>query len=113
MVGSLVILTSWTSEEYRQSLRDAALDHYLTRPAEPAILQCFSHEAEGPCRGAVFTRNRPPRRQFALNRRLGKEQEALGPARFAGCNSYGQIARAEGQFGGFHNSTAVIGVLPE
>ena len=37
----------------------------------------------------------------------------LGPAGFVGCNTYGQIARAEGQFGGFHNCTAVVCVLPE
>ncbi|MDI1228589.1 MAG: FIST N-terminal domain-containing protein [bacterium] len=38
---------------------------------------------------------------------------SLTPASFAGCNTYGQIARAEGQFGGFHNCTAVIGVIPD
>lgn len=37
----------------------------------------------------------------------------LDPAQFIGCNTYGQIARAEGQFGGFHNCTAVVCVLPE
>ncbi|MEO5696244.1 MAG: FIST N-terminal domain-containing protein [Burkholderiaceae bacterium] len=37
----------------------------------------------------------------------------LEPAGFIGCNTYGQIARAEGQFGGFHNCTAVVCVLPE
>ncbi len=37
----------------------------------------------------------------------------LDPATFVGCNTYGQIARAEGQFGGFHNCTAVVCVLPE
>jgi hypothetical protein len=37
----------------------------------------------------------------------------LAPAIFAGCNTYGQIARAEGQFGGFHNCTAVVCVFPE
>ena len=36
----------------------------------------------------------------------------LGDARLVGCNTYGQIARAEGQFGGFHNCTAVVMVLP-
>jgi hypothetical protein len=36
----------------------------------------------------------------------------LDPAGFVGCNTYGQIARAEGQFGGFHNCTAVVCVLP-
>jgi hypothetical protein len=38
--------------------------------------------------------------------------ELLRPAGFVGCNTYGQIARAEGQFGGFHNCTAVVCVLP-
>lgn len=36
----------------------------------------------------------------------------LGGATFVGCNTYGQIARAEGQFGGFHNCTAVVMLLP-
>ncbi|MCA1665569.1 MAG: FIST C-terminal domain-containing protein, partial [Myxococcales bacterium] len=36
----------------------------------------------------------------------------LGDAAMVGCNTYGQIARAEGQFGGFHNCTAVVCVLP-
>ncbi|MDB5863618.1 MAG: hypothetical protein JWO70_1424 [Betaproteobacteria bacterium] len=39
--------------------------------------------------------------------------ELLKPAGFVGCNTYGQIARAEGQFSGFHNCTAVVCVLPE
>jgi hypothetical protein len=39
--------------------------------------------------------------------------ELLAPAGFVGCNTYGQIARAEGQFSGFHNCTAVVCVLPE
>ena len=38
--------------------------------------------------------------------------ESLGGAALVGCNTYGQIARAEGQFGGFHNCTAVVMVLP-
>ena len=37
----------------------------------------------------------------------------LDPAGFVGCNTYGQIARTEGQFSGFHNCTAVVCVLPE
>lgn len=37
----------------------------------------------------------------------------LEPAGFVGCNTYGQIARSEGQFNGFHNCTAVVCVLPE
>lgn len=43
---------------------------------------------------------------------LNSVVEALGGAQMVGCNTYGQIARAEGQFGGFHNCTAVVMVLP-
>lgn len=47
---------------------------------------------------------------------FGLELEALsdglGKASFVGCNTHGQIARAPGQFGGFHNCTAVVCVLP-
>jgi hypothetical protein len=38
--------------------------------------------------------------------------QMLGGANLVGCNTYGQIARAEGQFGGFHNCTAVVMILP-
>ena len=38
--------------------------------------------------------------------------DLLEPVGFVGCNTYGQIARAQGQFGGFHNCTAVVCVLP-
>jgi hypothetical protein len=39
--------------------------------------------------------------------------EALGQTAFAGCNTYGQISRAPGQFNGFHNCTAVVCILPQ
>ena len=47
--------------------------------------------------------------QFAYE--LGTVVERLGPAKMVGCNTYGQIARAEGQFSGFHNCTAVVLVI--
>jgi hypothetical protein len=37
----------------------------------------------------------------------------IGSAALAGCNTHGQIARAEGQFEGFHNCTAVVCVFPD
>lgn len=40
-------------------------------------------------------------------------RKTLGDIDFAGCNTYGQIARAEGQFGGFHNCTATVALLPD
>jgi hypothetical protein len=39
--------------------------------------------------------------------------ERLGNIDLVGCNTHGQIARAEGQFNGFHNCTAVVCVIPE
>lgn len=37
----------------------------------------------------------------------------LGDASLVGCNTHGQIARAEGQFEGFHNCTAVVCVFAD
>ncbi len=55
--------------------------------------------------------------RLRMGRAFGNELKAcadlLAPAGFVGCNTYGQIARAEGQFGGFHNCTAVVCVLPQ
>lgn len=39
-------------------------------------------------------------------------QDRLGGIDLMGCNTHGQIARAGGQFEGFHNCTAVVCVLP-
>ena len=44
---------------------------------------------------------------------LASVTNELGGAQFAGFNSYGQIVRAEGQFSGFHNCTAVVCVFPD
>lgn len=38
--------------------------------------------------------------------------QALAGAPFVGCNTYGQIARSDSQFSGFHNCTAVVLALP-
>ena len=56
--------------------------------------------------------------RLRIGEAFGLELDALarelGPtASYLGCNTHGQIARAEGQFGGFHNCTAVVCVLPE
>lgn len=37
----------------------------------------------------------------------------IGDAALVGCNTHGQIARAEGQFEGFHNCTAVVCVFSD
>lgn len=54
--------------------------------------------------------------RLRLGREFGAELDAvaatLGSDNFAGCNTYGQIARSEGQFSGFHNCTAVVCAIP-
>lgn len=39
-------------------------------------------------------------------------EATLGSENYVGCNTYGQIVRALGQFNGFHNCTAVVCVFP-
>jgi hypothetical protein len=91
--------------------------------------QSASEAAANAARDAVeqVTRsgNKPKAALFfdcvATRLRLGKEfgqelaavSEALDNAPFAGFNSYGQVVRAEGQFSGFHNCTAVVCVIPD
>jgi hypothetical protein len=54
--------------------------------------------------------------RLRLGRAFGNELEAvaqtLGSENFAGCNTYGQIARSAGQFSGFHNCTAIVCAIP-
>ena len=49
--------------------------------------------------------------EFGLE--LSSLQERFSEVPLTGCNTHGQIARAEGQFSGFHNCTAVVCVFPE
>ncbi|MFD2144336.1 FIST C-terminal domain-containing protein [Mucilaginibacter antarcticus] len=44
---------------------------------------------------------------------LEKVTETLQGASYAGCNTYGQVARVNGQFSGFQNCTAVVCVIPD
>jgi hypothetical protein len=72
-------------------------------------------QADGPPAVALFfdcaaTRLRMGN-QFGAE--LDRVASELGPTRFLGCNTYGQIARVEGQFSGFHNCTAVVCIIPE
>ena len=48
-----------------------------------------------------------------FDQELDAVAKGLDDAPFAGFNSYGQIVRAEGQFSGFHNCTAVVCVFPD
>lgn len=48
-----------------------------------------------------------------FNLELGQISKTLEGTDYAGCNTYGQIARVDGQFSGFQNCTAVVCVIPE
>jgi hypothetical protein len=100
--GSVVSIMKTSSASAVQAARQATGDALKAlagaRPAAGFVFDC------------VATRLR-------LGREFENELDAcarlLAPAGFVGCNTYGQIARAEGQFSGFHNCTAVVCVLPE
>jgi hypothetical protein len=55
--------------------------------------------------------------RLRMGEQFGEEvaivRDQLAGADLLGCNTHGQIARAEGQFEGFHNCTAVVAVLPQ
>jgi hypothetical protein len=73
-----------------------------TEPAKPCAALFFD---------CVATRLRLGR---AFEEELGAVKSVLKQGTdYVGCNTYGQIARAEDQFSGFHNCTAVVCVFPE
>lgn len=48
-----------------------------------------------------------------FNLHLDLVNNTLDGIKYAGCNTYGQVARVDGQFSGFQNCTAVVCVIPE
>lgn len=44
---------------------------------------------------------------------LERVQEVLKETNYIGCNTYGQVARVNGQFTGFQNCNAVVCIIPE
>ncbi len=100
--GSVVHLMKTTDESAvsaaERATRSALASLGGQRPRAALVFDC------------VATRLRMGR---AFDDELKACADLLHPAGFVGCNTYGQIARAEGQFGGFHNCTAVVCVLPE
>lgn len=50
---------------------------------------------------------------MSLGFELEAAQSTLENVPFAGCDTHGQIARAQGQFSSFHNCTAVVCLIPE
>jgi hypothetical protein len=101
---------------------EGAIVHVMKTTARSAVAaarnaaQSALHALDGHKPGAAFvfdcvaTRLRMGE---AFDDELAACANVLGSTGFIGCNTYGQIARAEGQFGGFHNCTAVACVLPD
>ncbi|MDB5187067.1 MAG: hypothetical protein JWM07_539 [Candidatus Saccharibacteria bacterium] len=99
--GTIVSIMKTDSESASNAAREAT---------EDALRQVGNHE---PGVALLFD-------CVATRLRTGQEFEyeldtvtkKLQPAVMAGCNTYGQIARVDGQFNGFHNCTAVVCVIP-
>ncbi len=100
--GSIVHIMKATSASSAKAAEEATLDAIGqlngSAPSAALFFDC------------VATRLR-------MGKEFGLEMDALrgllDPAKYAGCNTYGQIARTDGQFSGFHNCTAVVCVIPE
>ena len=99
--GSVVHIMSTSSEQAATAAATAATDAMSKLGGnEPACAIVFD---------CVATRMRMGK-DFGVE--LRSVQDVLKGATFAGCNTYGQVARAEGQFSGFHNCTAVVCAIP-
>ncbi len=100
-VGAVVRIMRTTlasAVEAAERAADAAVSSMPSRPVAALFFDC------------VATRLRMGE-QF--EEELAGLQGRLGPVPVTGCNTHGQIARAEGQFQGFHNCTAVVCAFPE
>jgi hypothetical protein len=83
-----------------------------SQAVDSAVLQMKGHEPKA----AIFFDCVATRLRLAagFEDEIQSVYKALGSkVDLVGCNTYGQIARVEGQFSGFHNCTAVVCVLPE
>ena len=100
--GAMVSIMSTTSESAAHAANDALEDALLQLHGQkPGVALFFD---------CVATRLRTGNK-FANE--LETLQKGLGTTKYVGCNTYGQIARVDGQFNGFHNCTAVVCVIPE
>ena len=90
----------------------AAVEAAATRDAR---CDRAGHRGRASARRRAFPglRRHSPSPGHGFDDELAAVSDALGETPFAGFNSYGQIVRAEGQFSGFHNCTAVVVVFPE
>lgn len=100
--GSIISFMSIHSEAAKEAAKEAAsMAIKNVKGNAPSIALFFD---------CVATRLRMGN-QF--ENELEQVKNTLGDVKYAGCNTYGQIARVNGQFSGFHNCTAVVCVIPK
>lgn len=100
-VGALVRIMRSSAAGAAQAAQTAARSALQQlEPHQPAVALFFD---------CVATRLRLGEH---FNRELASLQQVTGGVATVGCNTHGQIARAEGQFSGFHNCTAVVCAFP-
>lgn len=90
-----------------------ATTHSAREAAAAAARTALSH-MEGASAGALFFDCVATRLRLGshFEQELQAVRDLLPQIPLAGCNTYGQVVRATGQFHGFHNCTAVICLLP-
>lgn len=100
-IGSVVRIMRTTTASAVSAAKEAANAALAALGGRPAAALFFD---------CVATRLRMG---DAFGSELSSLQERFSDVPLTGCNTHGQIARAEGQFSGFHNCTAVVCVFPE
>jgi hypothetical protein len=90
-------------------------DESSTEAARKAARTALGSLGEAKPKAAIFFDCVATR--LKMGKAFGGELDAmareLGNIPYVGCNTYGQIAKVEGQFNGFHNCTAVVCVIPD
>lgn len=100
-VGSVVRIMRTSTESAVAAAKAASNDALAALSGRPAAALFFDCVATRLRMGDEF------------GSELASLQERFSDIPLTGCNTHGQIARAEGQFSGFHNCTAVVCVFPE
>lgn len=99
--GTIVSIMKTTSESASKAAHEATEDALRqVGDNEPGVALLFD---------CVATRLRTGQ-EFEYE--LDAVAKDLNQTSLIGCNTYGQIARVDGQFNGFHNCTAVVCVIP-
>jgi hypothetical protein len=93
----------------------ASSDESSTEAAREAARAALGSLGEAKPKAAIFFDCVATRLKMgkAFAGELDAMTKELGGIPYVGCNTYGQIAKVEGQFNGFHNCTAVVCVIPD